>query len=140
MSRLRISEGIQQTMASQLPVTQQARLKGAAVVSADHVAVALVRVDDHFSGVLEDQGEAQGQDAQEGPLPVGSLLLHKVGLGQHSVQLQNGQLLGLFAPGCHYLHTALPNTNEMGVCTCRTKHYHSLLFTVRLHHVLCSVH
>ena len=127
-------------MALRLRVTQQARLKGAAVVSAHHVAVALVRVDDHFSGVLEDQGEAQGQNAQEGALPVGSLLLHKVGLGQYSVQLQNGQLLGLLAPGCHHLHTASPNTNEVVVCAYRTKHYRSLLVRVRLHHVLCTVH
>jgi len=58
--------------------------------------------------VLEEQGEAHSYDAQECTFPVCSLLLHKVGLGQHCIQLQDGQLLSLLTPGSHHLqHTSL---------------------------------
>ena len=70
-----------------------------------HVAVALVLMNDDFSGVFEEEGEAQGQDAQEGPLPLLRLLLHKVGLAQHRVQLQHRQLLSLPASRTHHLLT-----------------------------------
>ena len=61
-------------------------------------------MDDNLSSMLEEEGKTQGQDTQKSPFPLLSLLLHKVSLGQHCIQLQDGQLLGLPAACHHYLY------------------------------------
>ena len=92
---------------------------------ADHIAVAPVRVDDHISSVLQEQRERQSQDAQESALPVSGLLLHKVSLAEHCIQLQDGQLLCLPAACSHRLQPSNSTEFLVTICGKAVAHMHA---------------